>query len=455
MRASIGLVAISVLSTALLPDAVWAQGGNIPWHTTLESARRQAAQTNQLVLIHFWAPWCGACRRMEQEVFTQPNVAAAIGANYVPAKINADHFQKITEQYGVTALPTDVIVTAEGQFVQKLEGMRKANDYSAQLNQIASMARPRTTPNMYAQNPPPQTPAAAIPNAAAAAPPTDSRYADYYRNRPTTPAAAAVAQQPTTSPTLPPYAEQRPAGMNVPPAAGPALGSPVATAAIPAAAGPAMVNPTLPGMATPGMSPPNATAAAPSGYANYGRPAQPPQQPAAAIPAPASPGPAMAAANPASAPTPTMPNVAANAAPAAAPGNPATPNPSIAAGNPPVGLDGFCPVALVEKKQWLSGDPRWGAIHRGRTYLFAGPNEQKQFLDNPDLYAPVASGIDVVIAVERKQSVPGNRVHGGFYGGKVFLFANEESLTKFSANPEHYIGAFSQAVRATGYTPYR
>ena len=31
------------------------------------------------------------------------------------------------------------------------------------------------------------------------------------------------------------------------------------------------------------------------------------------------------------------------------------------AGNPALGLDGFCPVSLSEKQQWVRGDPRWGA----------------------------------------------------------------------------------------------
>src|SRR5262249_18608426 len=53
-------------------------------------------------------------------------------------------------------------------------------------------------------------------------------------------------------------------------------------------------------------------------------------------------------------------------------------------GSPPLGLDGFCAVSLVERKKWVAGDPLWGAIHRGRTYLFSGEGERQRFMANPD-----------------------------------------------------------------------
>ena len=75
-------------------------------------------QTNRLVLIEFSAPTCDYCRRMEAEVFDQPSVAAQVTANYVPVKINADHFPATAKQYGITGLPTTVIITPQGQVLE-------------------------------------------------------------------------------------------------------------------------------------------------------------------------------------------------------------------------------------------------------------------------------------------------------------------------------------------------
>ena len=118
--------------------------------------------------------------------------------------------------------------------------------------------------------------------------------------------------------------------------------------------------------------------------------------------------------------------------------------------NPPLGLDGYCPVELSENATWKKGNRLWGARHRGRTYLFVGAEQQRRFLAQPDLYAPVLSGNDVVMAVEQSRHVSGHRRHGVFFGGKVYLFSDEASLEKFSKNPHHYAKQILQAMRAGG-----
>jgi YHS domain-containing protein len=115
-------------------------------------------------------------------------------------------------------------------------------------------------------------------------------------------------------------------------------------------------------------------------------------------------------------------------------------------------LDGYCPITLVEKQQWVKGDTRWGATHRGRTYLFAGSEEQQRFLADPDRYAPMISGNDVVQALEKGKAVPGMREHGVSYNGHIFLFADEASLQKFTTNPTYYSNRALEATIANSNT---
>jgi YHS domain-containing protein len=112
----------------------------------------------------------------------------------------------------------------------------------------------------------------------------------------------------------------------------------------------------------------------------------------------------------------------------------------------PLALKGHCPVTLCRQQRWQKGDPRWGAVHRGRTYLFAGPDEQRRFLADPDLYSPVLSGIDPVRLAETGDIVEGRRQHGVVYYEQIYLFDSEESLSKFWANPERYARRIRQAM---------
>ena len=78
--------------------------------------------------------------------------------------------------------------------------------------------------------------------------------------------------------------------------------------------------------------------------------------------------------------------------------------------------------------------------------------EQRRFFSDPDRYAPIISGNDIVQAIEKGQTVPGMREHGVFFNNHIFLFADETSLQKFSSNPAFYAGQALEAIQANTHT---
>ncbi len=131
-----------------------------------------------------------------------------------------------------------------------------------------------------------------------------------------------------------------------------------------------------------------------------------------------------------------------------------TPSPSVTedATDPPVGLEGYCCVTLADEESWEKGDPRWGARHRGMVYLFQTAAAQQRFLADPDSYSPMLAGYDPVEYYTTGKLVSGRRAHGVRYQNRTFLFETEESLQKFWAAPEQYVGAAYQAMTTTGNT---
>ena len=123
---------------------------------------------------------------------------------------------------------------------------------------------------------------------------------------------------------------------------------------------------------------------------------------------------------------------------------------------PPVGMEGFCPVSVAppgpkQEGAWKKGDPRFGAVHRGRTYLFASAVEQGKFLADPDAFSPVLSGADPVIFAETGKLVEGKRKLGiavpvGENRNEMYFFATPENLERFHKNPQQFTVIARQAM---------
>lgn len=139
-----------------------------PWQTDLETAKQLAHSSRRLVLVHFWAPWCSACTKMENDVYAQPGYHQALAGMYVPVKLNADANHELVQQLGVAALPTDVVILPSGQVVDRVQGAQDPRTHMARMTEIARRVNPAAQPGAIVQNPAAQPGAAPAPNMAAA-----------------------------------------------------------------------------------------------------------------------------------------------------------------------------------------------------------------------------------------------------------------------------------------------
>lgn len=113
-----------------------------PYPDALKKARKE----NKHVFVHFTATWCGWCKKMERETYTDTTIIKLLNKNFVCSKVwgdtdtmfNIDGYQ-ITEralaqtQFGVRSYPTLWFISPTGAKVGPVPGYRPADQLSKVL----------------------------------------------------------------------------------------------------------------------------------------------------------------------------------------------------------------------------------------------------------------------------------------------------------------------------------
>ena len=107
----------------------------VAWEHDHDAGLARAAEKNQLVLLDFYADWCGPCKMMDREVFSREDVAEAL-ADWVPVKVDAEANAKLADGYGIEGFPTFIALNPQGERLAVLPGGVSAEGFLDWIEQV-------------------------------------------------------------------------------------------------------------------------------------------------------------------------------------------------------------------------------------------------------------------------------------------------------------------------------
>ena len=107
-------IQLLTLSLILSVAGVASASDSINWHTYEEGMVLSKIE-KKTVFLHFYADWCGFCRKMANTTFKDSSLVNFLNDNFMPIMVNTDREPQTAGNYGVSGLPTTVFLTERGE----------------------------------------------------------------------------------------------------------------------------------------------------------------------------------------------------------------------------------------------------------------------------------------------------------------------------------------------------
>jgi thioredoxin-related protein len=118
-----------------------------------EEAIAANAQNPKMLLVDVYTDWCGWCKKMDKETFTDPKVIAYINSNFYAVKMNAEDTKRTFDFMGkeyteaqmaaamrVRSYPNFVVIEPKLQNIAQLPGYRAPEAFLSGLSELIEKA---------------------------------------------------------------------------------------------------------------------------------------------------------------------------------------------------------------------------------------------------------------------------------------------------------------------------
>jgi len=123
----------SVIILSLVLSVSYGQGIEF-FEGTWKEAIAEAAKEDKIVFVDSYAQWCGPCKKMAKNVFTQQAVGDFFNDNFINLKLDMEQADGRTfgAKYPVSAYPTLFFLDSQGNILKKVTGGQNSDGLISQ-----------------------------------------------------------------------------------------------------------------------------------------------------------------------------------------------------------------------------------------------------------------------------------------------------------------------------------
>ena len=142
MKKTLSHILSSILITLILSSTTLISGEktSLQWKN-FNDGIAQAKKTNKKILLDVYTDWCGWCKKMDEEVYTNKDIASYLADRYIVVKLDAESESKLNyddktmsemqlaQGFGVTGYPTTIFMKANGDAITLVAGYIPAETF--------------------------------------------------------------------------------------------------------------------------------------------------------------------------------------------------------------------------------------------------------------------------------------------------------------------------------------
>ncbi len=113
----------------------------MPWQRDLRQAMKEAKESGKMILIDVYTDWCGPCKKLDADTYTNPEVLTYLTRTFICVKVNAEDPKLgywVSSKYGIDAYPSIIVLSPDRKMKGKFSSYLPPRQFLAAVNQLAT-----------------------------------------------------------------------------------------------------------------------------------------------------------------------------------------------------------------------------------------------------------------------------------------------------------------------------